>query len=131
MATTTPDYGTDLDCGPDLTDDMRVTSGRRLVAQNVLRRFNTPRGSLPDDQNYGLDLSLYLNDDLGPGDIGRIGSSMQAEAVKDARIKTARATVALGSDGNFTATLTLVDANGPFTLVLGVSGVGVTLLQGP
>ena len=124
-------YGMDLDCGPDLTRTMKVTSGRRLVAQNILRRFNTPRGSLPDDPNFGTDMSLFVNDDLGPGDVGRIGSSMQAEALKDARVKSARTTVTLTGDGNFTAVLTLVDAAGSFQLVLGVSAVGVTLLAGP
>ena len=125
------DSGTDLDCGPDLTGDMCVTSGRRLVAQCVLRRYLTPRGSLPDDQNFGLDLTAYLHDDVGPGDVGRIGAAMAAEAAKDERIKRASAVVALSKGGGFTATVTLVDASGPFVLVLAVSSVGVTILLGP
>ena len=130
MATSIVNYGSDLWCGPDLKSDMRVVSGRTLVAQAVYRRFITPRGSLKDDPNYGLDLEQLLNDDTGPDAVGRITAAIQAEAVKDERIFTASASVSLAA-GALSVSLTLTDALGHFLLVLGVSSVGVTLLQAP
>jgi hypothetical protein len=56
---------------------------------------------------------------------------MQAEAIKDERVRSASATVTLTSSGSFAATVTVVDAAGPFILVFAVSQAGVTLLGAP
>jgi phage baseplate assembly protein W len=127
----TTNYGSDLSCTNDFTSDMRVVSGRTLLAQAAYRRLITPRGSLPDDQNYGFDVTALIDDDLQPGDLALIQTGIQNELIKDERIVKASATCVLSSVGQLTISITLSDANGPFVLVLAATAVSVTILQSP
>jgi hypothetical protein len=84
-----------------------------------------------DDQNYGLDLLAFLNDELDASFVGQIASSMQQEALKDERVRRASVQVSLTGADAFVAACTLTDAQGPFVLVLSVSHAGVTIVQAP
>jgi len=123
------DLGTDLSCVSDCTSDMAEVSGRVALAQSVARRYQTPRGRLIYDSNYGFDLTGYVNDDLSPADIARIQSGAAAEAEKDERVETAEVVIAVSVAGIMVVTVTLDDGNGPFTLVLSVSEVTVDILS--
>jgi phage baseplate assembly protein W len=130
MSAATTNYGSDLSSVPDLAFDMRMVSDRTLIGQSTYNRFRTPRGTYKGDLNYGHDLEQYMNADLDNGDLGRVTANVQAEATKDERVLSASANVTLTS-GNLIILLTLTDSQGPFLLVLGVSQVGVALLQAP
>jgi len=141
-----PDYGNDLSCGQVLTTlpypdgttrtslsfdfapNLAEVTGRALLSQAIVRRLVTYRGTLIDDPNYGTDVRQWLNDDLGPGDVARIASIVQAEIKKDARIKSAQVTGAFANNA-LTLTCILTDAAGPFRLTLAVTAVSVKILQ--
>lgn len=80
------DFGTAWSCVTDLTMPAVLVSGNQVVAEAIARRWQTPRGRLIDDPSYGFDLSDYLNDDLAPADLARIGAQAAAEAAKDQRV---------------------------------------------
>ena len=124
----TSDFGTDLSCVSDFTSTMSTVSGRRLVGEAIARRLQTPRGRLIKHPNYGYDIAGELNGDLDAADIGRIQSNVEAECVKDERVLQATAVVTFAAN-TLTVVITLVDADGPFALVLAVSEVSVTLLS--
>jgi phage baseplate assembly protein W len=125
------DLGHDLSCINDLSPDMAETSGRLVLAQGIARRLSTPRARLLDDPNYGFDLTQYVNDDLTKADIGRIQAGAQAECLKDERVLAAVVTIIVTAEGALVATVVLQDGEGPFTLVLAVSAVTVSLLTVP
>lgn len=122
------DFGTGLSCVTDLTDTMSVVSGRRLVAEAIARRLQTPRGRLIKHPNYGFDVCGELNGDLSAADIARIQSGVEAECVKDERVLDATAVLTFAAS-KLTLVITLEDAAGPFVLVLAATAVSVTLLS--
>lgn len=109
------DLGTDLSCVFDLDPTMREVSGRTCLAQAMARRLTTPRGRLIYDPQYGTDLNAYLLADVGPGDIAKIGAAVQAECLKDERVLACTASVVF-LNSVLIVTITLTDAQGPFTL---------------
>lgn len=123
--------GTDVNAVSDLDAAFGLVSGRLALAQALARRFSTPRGELArigDDPDYGYDLRELLNDDVGPRAPFEIASNAEREALKDERVKSARASAAIAS-GRLTLALFLTDAEGPFRLVLAASAVTVEILK--
>lgn len=122
------DLGTTLSCVFDCTDEYAVVSGRTCLAQALARRLVTARGGLIDDPNYGFDLTQFLNADMSPTDIAQAESGTEAECLKDERVLAADATVAVTPAQALIVTITITEADGPFSLVLAVSDVTVQLL---
>lgn len=127
-AAVTTDFGTAWSCVTDLTMPAVLVSGNQVVAEAIARRWQTPRGGLVDDPSYGYDLTDFLNDDLGPNDLARIGAQAAAEALKDQRVRGAVVVVQLVA-GVLIVNATITTANGPFSLVASVSDVSVQLLK--
>jgi phage baseplate assembly protein W len=146
MTTSAPDYGTDLSLGfetveleypdgtfrtsqhVDFTEDFAEVSGRTLLIQAICRRLITPRGALIDDIDYGSDVTRYCNDDIDPRDVGAIAAEIDAEIVKDERVKSSSTTATLDDEGMLITESQIVDLAGPFKLTLSVTSVTVELL---
>jgi len=124
----TIDFGLDISCIDDFADDGRSVTGRRLLAEAVCRRYNTPRGQLIDDPNYGYFLPDFINADVTTEDIGELQAGAAQEAEKDERVDSATADAVLEADGTLTLTVTLDDGDGPFQFVASVTDVTVELL---
>ena len=139
--------GSDLSGVTDLTAQMAEVSGRRCLAENLARRLITPRGTLIDDPNYGYDLTGFTNADMAPSDIAQMQSGITSEFLKDERVTGAQVTVQFVGPSQVSAAQTatisnpqptplgviiinavISDSTGPFTLVLSVSNVTVTIL---
>lgn len=129
--TTDAEYGTDIGGYLDLDPADIMVSGRRCLSEALARRLQTPRGRLIGDPEYGLDVVGYLNDDITPLDIAEMQSAIASECAKDERVATASAVVTMNASGGMTVDLTITDAVGPFSLVLAVSAVTVTILAVP
>lgn len=127
------DYGLDLACVSDLDTTLTETApgGRRIVAEAVARRLQTPRGRLIGDPNYGFDLVGYCNDDLNAGGLAWIQSQVVAECLKDERVTEAACELELDAGDVMTATISLrlVDDPDLLSLVLAVSVVTVEILS--
>jgi phage baseplate assembly protein W len=123
------DFGSDLSCVTDLDPTGAVVSGRRLLAEAIARRLQTPRGGLIDDPDYGYDVTDFLNDDLSPRDLALMATNINAECAKDQRILSANSTVTLAAGGVLMISVGLTDLDGPFDLVLAVSDVTVAILK--
>lgn len=127
--TTPSPLGQCWSCVSDITSPGYYVSGNRAVAEAIARRLQTPRGGLIDDPDYGFDLTAYVNADISPADIALIQSNVDAECLKDERVAAAVSTVTLLATGVLTVVIQLTAGSGPFTLVLAVSDVTVSLLQ--
>jgi hypothetical protein len=90
-------YGSDIDGDFDLSPRMAEVSpfSTRAVAQALVRRLDCPRGALPDDPDYGVDLRGLLNRGVADRDLAELEGQIQSEVTKDDRITDARATVTI------------------------------------
>ena len=128
---TPPGYGHDLSCTTDI-DPMGIeVDGLTTLAQALFRRVITPRGTLLDDPNYGIDLTGYVNDDLSPSDVARIGASVDAEFLKDERVLRSSTTITLLGNGTVITVASAVTPNSgaTFQLVLSITQVTAQILS--
>ena len=81
-------YGTDLDCITDVQDDFREVDpiSPRAIVQALARRYQTPRGTLEDDRDYGFDIRSYCNRGVTSDDLRSLSLLMVAEGRKDDRV---------------------------------------------
>ena len=74
-----------------------VISGPRVVAENVARRWLTPLGTLPGDEDdvadFGFDVRSFLGAKLTPLAKARLRDQLVRQALKDERVKNADVTV--------------------------------------
>lgn len=132
-------WGRDLSCGTDLTTHMAEVSGITLLAEAMIRRLTTRRGSLPDanaprlrDLNYGLDLASYLNRGVTSLELRTLASKVRSEVLKDDRIATVSVTVTPSPTGDRLAVdlrATPRGSNESFRLVLAVTDAGVLVVE--
>jgi len=128
VSRTQPDFGSCWSCVTDVVMPSTMATGFRCVAEAVARRWQTPRGGLVDDPNYGFDLTDLVGEDLDVRTLSRYADSAAAEATKDERVQ--RASVQLSLVGGLLMVVGAIEtAAGPFRLVVAVSQVSVTLLE--
>lgn len=126
----TTDYGSDIVAIPDLDPTFSPVTGPRVVAQAIARRLSTPRGSLPFYPNYGIDVRDYLNERITVGSLAQIRRDVESECMADERVRSADVSAAHNTEtGEMRLTVSGTTLDGPFSLVLGVSAVSVTLLS--
>jgi hypothetical protein len=124
-----PDFGTTLSCIFDLDSMGATVSGLTALSQALVRRITTPRGRLLTDPNYGYDVTGELNDDVTTAQAGSIGSNMDQEFMKDQRVLSSSTIATLNPDGTLDTTTSIATALGPFSLVLSISQVTVSIIQ--
>lgn len=124
----TPDFGSAWSCTTDLAMPASYASGFRVVAEAILRRWQTPRGGLIDDPNYGFDLSDFIGADLDRSVLANLAHNAGAEAEKDERVLSCQVSATLAGE-LLLISGTVETAEGPFALVVSVSAVTITLLQ--
>lgn len=121
----------DADGVVDLDPAFRLVSGRLALAQAIARRITTRAGLLArigDDPAYGIDVRESLGADTDDRTAFAIAAEVQAEVMRDERVRGADVSAAL-ADGVVILTILLADAIGPFRLVLAVSAVTVEILR--
>lgn len=131
-------YGTDLSCGTDVDPTQALVDPFSTVglAQSLVRCWDCPRGSLPNDgkdaADYGLSLREYVNKGTTQRDINALQSRLEAEALKNPRFDRISVSVTPSFSG---ALVTLrVEAvvvpkgpSGPFQLVLAATSAEIVL----
>jgi len=126
-------YGVDLACTTDLDPAMAEVDpmSQRAVSEAIMRRLDCPRGALPDDPDYGLDLRGMLNTGTAAADITALAGRIRSEVQKDDRVDSVVVTVAPSPSGSvlaITLAITPIDPLiGGFRLVLSASSASVLL----
>lgn len=128
-----PDYGLDLDCFDDLTDDMAEVSGVQVVVQATYRRLITPRGSIwngPEGLNYGDDLREMLGSPITPDTLATLPAKVRAAVLQDDRIESCKVTVVESSLLSVTMSISCTLSAGPtFELVMSVDKARAILVS--
>ena len=118
-------YGSDLWCENDLHPTMaEVTDSALVIAQYAVRRLSTPPGSLPDDPEWGLDLSTYCNRPTMSRELALLEGEIESELIDDDRVDEVRARVS-SSGESLSVRLRIIPADSchSFTLTLSVSPI--------
>lgn len=119
--------------GPPLPSSV---AGRQLLAEAIVRRISTARGTLPDTKaptttgNYGVDVGSEVDADMTASDAGRLAASIDAQCWQDERVFYSHTTATLAGS-TLTVVVQLVDGAGPFKLTLAVNLVTGALLGAP
>lgn len=127
-------YGVDLHCVDDLREDMAEVDPFSVlgVGQAIVRRLTTPRGSVPDAPDYGIDLRAYCNRGVPESEIQGLAARVRSEVTKDDRVRAATVTVtANASTGALTVSIVVtpaIVALASFTLTFAVTS-GAVLLE--
>lgn len=124
-------YGADISCASDIAADMAEVSGRLVLAQALIRRLDCPRGALPDDAAYGIDLRSYCNRGVTADEVRALAGQVRNELEKDDRVDRASVVVRPSATAQTLAIEIAITAVDPdveaFTLTLSVSSAAVLL----
>ena len=125
-------FGIDLLCTDDLDARLRECAADSVtaLAQDLYHRQITPRGSLVDDADWGIDVVDLLSKGSTPQEIAAVPTIVAGELRRDDRVADVTVTAAFDGD---TLTLTeLIEPADPdltpFTLIVSVSD-GAALLE--
>lgn len=126
-------YGTDISCTSDLSARMDEVDPFSVagLSEAIVRRLDCPRGQLPDDADYGMDLRGMLNHGTTADEIRSLAGRIRNELQKDDRIESVVVTVTPSSTGSslrVSLAVTPVDARlGGFRLVVAVTDAALLL----
>jgi hypothetical protein len=126
-------YGADLSCVSDLTETMDEIDpfSPRALGEALARRLDCPRGGLPDDADYGIDLRDMLNVGLTTAEIRALAAQIRTELLKDDRVDAIRVEVAPAPNGSslrIALVVTPVDPQiGVFSMTLAATTAGVVI----
>ena len=126
-------YGSDISGAADLDPDMAEVDGfsTLALAQALVRRLDTPRGSLIDDGDYGIDLRSYCNRPTAAAELIALAGQVRGELLKDDRVDTLTVVMRPTSTGNaFDLELSIVPVDprlGPFDLTLAVTSATIVI----
>jgi len=125
-----PLFGDDIDCGPDgLSPTFELVSGRRALVQAIMRRFQTPRDSLIDDPDYGIEVQAWVGRRSDTAQRWAWQKALEGEVLKEERVQSAKARLTFDTiSQRLSFTLAVETAEGPFTLTVAVSELSVDLL---
>lgn len=137
MANTDGVYGRDLFCAPnedgvlDLTDTMTEVTGLNVLAQSLIRRHMTAKGSDISSPNDGIDVRTFIKAGLTQQQLSVFAVTIQQELIRDQRVLPSTTVQATFNPGTGVMTLNEIiqTATGPFSLTLAVSSVTVDVLQ--
>jgi hypothetical protein len=124
------DTGTDVSLLAGLNGSWQVVGGDAIMAEQLLRRITTDRGSLDFSPNDGMDVRDSVRADMTSDDVFQAKQSVENELLKDERVDDA--TVVATYDPQQQALqldLTITKATGSFSLVVSVTALTVDLLS--
>lgn len=111
--------GTDIGGATELDYALTTVSGRTSLAHRLIRRLTTPRGGLWYAPNYGFDLSEQIGSTTP---LSVVEQRVVEQMLAEEEVADARATATFtASTGALTVEIQVVDADGPFELVLTAS----------
>lgn len=106
-------FGRDLSCVGDVTPSLAEVEPYSPIGigEATIRRLTTPRGTLPDDPDYGFDVRAYCNRGVSRQDLRDLGGLARAEATKDDRIEDVTVTLTEPARGELVVYVRITPAN--------------------
>lgn len=124
------DFGTDIACTTSIGSRFQLASGFINLANALVRRLITPRGTLDYAPDYGYDVRDWLNHDTGQASMFTLQAAIDAECQKDERVQSSSSTVVpTPSLGILAITISVITAAGPFKFVTNVSNANAVIVS--
>lgn len=125
-------YGSETICTTALDPLVRTLPGTdaRLLSYALVRRLDTPRGSLADDPEYGISLREMLHGGTTDLDLRNMEGRIYNELTKDDRVESLSVRVASSPAGDELAIavdVTPADVLEAFTMTLAVTSGAIVL----
>lgn len=125
-------YGSDVSCALDIDAGREIDGDDPLVlAQALVRRLDCPRGGLPDDPSYGIDIRAFLNDGRPASEVSSLEDQIRTELRKDDRVAALTVKVtpnATGTTLDIAIVVTPVDpSTKSFRMTLAVTSSSVVI----
>lgn len=125
------DFGDDVSTfTPGLDPTFTLISGSQVLRENLARRLQTPRGSIPFAEDYGTDVNLWLSEGMLEDDLDELKMAVEQECLKDERVLDAKAAIEFNAQTQELRLDVAVDTEqGPFRLVVSVDKLNMRLLN--
>jgi phage baseplate assembly protein W len=123
------DFGSDVGCYPDLDPSFATVTALSVLGQDLARRLETPRGGLFYDSQYGTDVREMVNDSITLTNSQKRQTEIASEVLKDERVRRVTVTINYSPDASVLIKLMVETAAGPFTFILNVTAITVSLLK--
>ena len=124
------DFGLDLACMTDLSPTMAETASMVTLAQALVRMVTTPRGSVVDAPNWGIDVTAYVDGPMDARGAQKVASLMDAQFRQDDRVLRSSTQATWNASTETLRTVSaIITSNGPIRLTLDISNVTVALLE--
>ncbi len=124
-------YGSDISCENDLDPRMdEIHESALVLAQHCARRLDTPNG-LPDDDDWGISITDYLNLPTTTRELSELEGSISSELRNDDRVADIKTSVQFSADyKEITINLGITPLDSlvnEFSLILSVTDVGIII----
>lgn len=114
----------------DFTPDFQMATGIDVLAQSLVRRQTTPRGSVITSPNDCIDIRSFLSKAISSQQTAALAQALRAELLRDQRVLGCAVTITFDTTtGVMTIVETIQSAAGPFTLTVSLTAttIGVIL----
>ena len=129
------DFGRDLrtvvdaNGNVDLTPGMLESTGRAVLAERLVRRQTTRRGTVVDAPNDCFDVRDWMSSEFSPTKTSQLRGTIRAELMKDQAVRNVVVTVTYNSARKSLVIVEQIDSSeGPFTLTLTVGQLTLEIL---
>lgn len=124
------DFGTDIACTTSIGQRFQLVSGFINLANALVRRLITPRGTLDYAPDYGYDVRDWLNHDTGQASMFTLEAAIDAEMQKDERVQSSSSKVVPNRLAQtLTITVSIITAAGPFKFVTSVGNLNAIIVS--
>jgi len=103
---------------------LSTATGRRALANQILRRLTTPRGGLIGAPKYGYDLLSVIGSTVPPS---AVEQRVLEQVLEEEEVEDASCSVSF-DNGRLTTDIAVVDGDGPFDLTIVASELTVQAL---
>jgi hypothetical protein len=110
----------------DLTPDMQVATGRAVLAQSLIRRQTTPRGSVITSPNDCIAVQQLLSAGMTQAALAALAGAIRQELLKDQRVNAVSVTISLSPTNVATISEQIQSSTGPFSLTLTLTNGTIT-----
>lgn len=132
MPATQPDYGIDISCTDDLDPLFRTVRQLDVVKQAMVRRLQSPIGSLFLDPRYGLDVRGLVSTSTAEGAnaAGYVAGLIRTQMLMDERIDSVSIESAQydAAERAIAIRLAAYTSSGPFGLVLKLNATNLEII---
>lgn len=129
-ALTGGDTGTDISVLASQNGSWPERGGSPMVAEQLLRRITTPRGTLDFSPNDGIDVRDLVRDDMDQSGVFQAQQMVENEILKDERVEEVTVHGSFATDTQaLTLSISVQRSADTFKLVLAVTDVTVDVLS--